>query len=163
MIHPQYWSLNSIYLKLTNVDNRRFTKIEEKCYLMLKPKGKTILDIGAYNGDTAKLFYNNGAEFVICIEKDKEIFNEIKKNIKYSAYLLNESFNPDKHLKLNYDAIKCDIEGYEILLLDYNITVPIVVEVHNWYLYEQFLKHGYSQLTQPDTMLGLCMMGKNLK
>ena len=162
MIYPQYGSLHSLYIKLTNKNNQQFAKEEEKFYLMLKPKNKTVLDIGAYNGDTARLFLDNGAKYVICVEKNKELYSQIRKNVKHSAYLLNEAFNPEKHLRLNYDAIKCDIEGFEILLLGYKITKPIVLEVHNWYLYEQFKKQGYEELTKPSKMLGLCMMGKNL-
>ncbi|HRR54844.1 MAG TPA: hypothetical protein P5290_05830, partial [Candidatus Methanomethylicus sp.] len=66
---------------------------------------------------------------------------------------------------LEYDAIKCDIEGYEMLLLPYvgEIKCPIVLEAHNWFVREQFLNAGFVQLSKPDEMLGLCLMGKNLQ
>jgi hypothetical protein len=72
MIHPLDWSVRSIYKRL------RYGKInelygffpgEEEIYLSyLKPDGKIVLDIGAYNGDSAKLFLEHGAKFVHCIE-----------------------------------------------------------------------------------------------
>jgi len=163
MIHPQYWSINSVWRKLKgNRYGVRLSPADIGAYLRLKPRGKAILDIGACDGDSAKLFLDHGARKVICVEKDAGLAREIR--LPHTA-VYAEEFKPEKHLSLFYDAIKCDIEGYEMLLLPYagKIKCPIVLEAHNWYVREQFLNAGFEELSKPDEMLGLCLMGKNLE
>ncbi len=127
----------------------------------LEPNGKTILDVGAYNGDSARLFLKHGAKQVIAIEKDRELASQIKLQ---NCIVYGESFDPEKHLSLDWDAAKVDIEGYEILLLPYidSITRPMLVEVHNRYLEEKFASHGFKTIyTDPaNRILGVCLMGR---
>lgn len=70
-----------------------------------------------------------------------------------------EAFNPDKHLALPVQAVKIDIEGYEADLLNWNKPLPpTVMEVHNWWLYERFVKRGWKLIYMLDSMLGMCLM-----
>lgn len=156
MIHPFDWSVNSIRIKMfVNLSLNAISFSDLNAYKLLKVKNKIVLDIGAYNGDTAKLFLYLGAKHVICIEKDSNLAKQIRLR---NTTVFNESFNL-KHLKLNYDVVKMDIEGYEILLLSYLYPLkPMVVEVHNHYLKEQFLKKGFNIIGTVDEMTGLCLM-----
>lgn len=157
MIHPQYWSLYSVYMKLRfhKIQNSIMSLDEITSYSKLEVKGKTVLDVGAYNGDSARLFLNRGAKKVVCIEKDSNFANKIK---LYDTEVINEPFRLE-HLSIPHDCMKMDIEGYEILLLDYHgILKPSVVEVHNWWLYDRFLEIGFRLVGKQDKMLGICSM-----
>jgi len=171
---PLAWSLRSIMQMLTHrranscldLDDAAKSFLYQEDFNVYAPPfsliGKTVLDLGACCGETAFFFANKGAARVICVEpnadRSKRIRNNIPK-IKAEVLVLEEPFSPEKHLMLDYDLIKCDIEGYEILLLPYAKNLkPCVVEVHNWYLQEQFEKVGFSALTAPDDMLGICIM-----
>lgn len=75
-------------------------------YLPRKPlTGKTVLDLGAGCGETAKFFLNHGANRVVCVEP----------NIKWLEYL-RKNFENDPRVVIvsNFiDHIKMDIEGGE--------------------------------------------------
>jgi SAM-dependent methyltransferase len=67
------------------------------------PIGKTVLDIGAGNGETAFFYLHHGAEHVICIEPNSE--------------LLYRNFGRDPRvtiIPLAVDSIKSDCEGAEL-------------------------------------------------
>ncbi len=164
VIHPQDWSLDTMYHKLTGTKHDLVSEMNDgKIYLdFLEPKGKIILDVGAYNGDSARLFLKHGAKQVIAIEKDLDLASKIKLQ---NCIVFAESFDPEKHLSLNWDAAKVDIEGYEILLLPYldSITRPMLVEVHNRYLEEKFASHGFKTIYMDklNLILGVCLMGRD--
>ena len=55
--------------------------------------------------------------------------------------------------------MKMDIEGFEALLIGSQGRLkPSVVEVHNWYLHDKFIEMGFKEITEPWSMLGLCLM-----
>ena len=149
MIHPQYWSLHSIYKSLENKFYRFVYKVTKdsgmhtediKCYTSLDVKGKVVLDIGAYNGDSAKLFLDLGAKHVICVEAVEECAKQI--NLPNTT-VLNEPFKLE-HLDMDYDCIKMDIEGWEALVLEYYKPLkPMALEVHSGYLMTRFLEKGF--------------------
>jgi hypothetical protein len=138
---------------------------EASLYLsFLKPRGKVILDIGAWKGDSAFLFLRNGARKVLAVEKDPELAKQIPRDDR--IIVLNEPANPDHIASPLWDACKIDIEGYELGLLDSlrDETRPVLLESHNWYITDKFLEIGFTYLAQPKhewSMLGLCHLGKN--
>jgi hypothetical protein len=116
----------------------------------LKPQGKTVLDVGAANFDTAKEFLKHGAKKVICVERD---FYPIPEKLKGLVEVYNEYFDPDKHLALPHDLEKYDIEGYEIKLPPYFALMKrAIVEVHSEYLVDLFTKRGWRLLKRNDVL-----------
>jgi hypothetical protein len=75
-------------------------------YLPRKPlAGKTVLDLGAGCGETAKFFLNHGASRVVCVEPDNKCLDYLRKN-----------FGNDPRVTIVsdfVDHIKVDIEGAE--------------------------------------------------
>lgn len=127
-------------------------------------KGKTVLDIGACCGETANIFLKAGAKKVICIEPDANRIRHLdfnKYNLRWNVEIIPEKANPRHIVETNPDLIKCDIEGYEIDLINYLPNYPCVVEVHNHWIRERFAKRGFRELTKPDPMIGSCLMANN--
>jgi hypothetical protein len=81
------------------------------------------------------------------VEADRDrakIILENKDRLSLNLELYAEPFKPEKHLLLEHDFIKMDIEGYEMLLLPYlKNCKPCVVETHNSCLKEEFEKLGF--------------------
>jgi len=134
-------------------------KIGDKYIPPFGLQGKTVLDIGAGCGETAWLFFKHGAKKVICVESNKQRSELIRRNadrLGWNVEILNTKFAPE-HLLLPHDFVKCDIEGYEMELLPH-IKSPCVLESHNWWINEQFRKKGFYLISEPDPMLGTCLM-----
>ncbi len=91
--------------------------------------------------------FEHGAKKVIGVESNRKQISYLKANKERFGWNLDiyeEKFDPEKHLVLDHDFIKCDIEGYEMELLPYVKTLkPCVVEVHNLWEVEQFQKAGF--------------------
>ncbi|MDA4111879.1 MAG: methyltransferase domain-containing protein [Thaumarchaeota archaeon] len=113
--------------------------IWKKTYLPSKKvmtlDGKTVLDAGAGNGETALFYFNAGAKKVICIENSEDSVKLLEKNAKRNNWNVDikcESFSL-KHVKDNdFDFAKIDVEGAEKCLLELDrITFPCVVEAHS--------------------------------
>jgi len=121
----------------------------KKAYFMpFSLKGKTILDVGAGCGETAFFFFVNGAEKVICIEKQEKLLKYLLKNKNYNNWNLKvviDSFNLG-YLNLDFDLAKIDIEGNERELLNTEIDFPLCLEVHNKKLEEEFAKRGFKKV-----------------
>lgn len=154
MIHPQYWSLYTIYRRIWyNNDSATYAKY-------LNVKGRTVLDVGAANFDTARIFLKYGAERVICIERDfYPIPNDLKKCVRDGIILpIVQSFNPDQHLSLRFDVAKFDIEGYELELLPYLQELPrTIIEVHSEYAVDKFIERGWRLLKRNDVAAERCI------
>jgi len=119
----------------------------EKYYLPpFSLKNKIVLDVGACCGETAYFYLQHGAKKVICIESDPtraKIILINKQNLNLNIELIDGFFVPN-HLSLDYDFIKCDIEGHEIELIPYaNKLKPCIVEAHGQNVREQFEKNGF--------------------
>jgi len=157
MIHPQYWSLYSIYAKLFPSRISVMVPQDVVAYSTLDVKGKTVLDVGAYNGDSARLFLKNGARKVICIECNPDYARQIDiPNVEVIA----EPFRLE-HLSIPHDCCKFDIEGWEALLIPVAEKLkPTVLESHTWWHTAQFKKKGFRVMTDegPTANTGLCMM-----
>jgi hypothetical protein len=129
--------------------------MDKSAYGLLDVKEKTVLDIGAYVGDTAEFFLKRGAKKVICIERDVGRASRIKLP---NTVVLAESFKLE-HLDIPHDCMKMDIEGYEQMIVGLQGRLkPSIVEVHNWYLYDRFKEMGFTEVTKPLAMLGMCLM-----
>jgi SAM-dependent methyltransferase len=126
----------------------------EKYYLPFDLKGKTVLDVGAGEGETALFYFNHGVIKVLCVEPDQESFERLRKNgagrcmpllqrkfsldlIGYVQMMLLEQGQP------GLDLVKVDIEGYEEELLQYKGVVPVVCEVHGLQLLDKFKAAGW--------------------
>jgi tRNA G37 N-methylase Trm5 len=124
--------------------------IWENYYLPPFPlKGKTILDVGAGCGETALLYFLNGANRVIAIEPNANAVKYLYENIRennWNVEVFPEPFSLS-HLNLDFDFMKMDCEGCEELLLSIpEVSKPSVVEVHNNKLLNAFLKKGFMKI-----------------
>lgn len=112
-------------------------------YVPVDLAGKTVLDVGAGEGETALFFLHKGASKVVCVEADKTCFkNLIANSKKFPLTLILEPFKL-KHLKIPHDFLKVDIEGYEESLLDVTLDKPAVIELHGLQLRDRFKSKGY--------------------
>jgi predicted RNA methylase len=73
-----------------------------RCYL---PCGKTVLDLGAGNGETALFYLNHGAEKVVCIEGDPKAIPALQHNFGKDIRVII--------VPLLLDHVKMDIDGGE--------------------------------------------------
>lgn len=153
MWHFWDWSIYSVYQRLRYPDYNGMNRNDIKYYSTLPVYKKTVLDAGAYTGDSARLFLSFGARKVICVEKEKEFADQI--NLP-NVEVLNESFRPE-HLDLA-DCAKLDIEGYEGLLIGRKISKPVIVEVHNGWMADEFRKMGFREVFHPRGILNMCLM-----
>lgn len=165
MIHPQYWSLHSIWCRLKGKSPDVISAFDIHAYLQLPLKNATVLDVGAYNGDTAEVFLKHGAKKVICVEPVKSRIKEIsKRKIDLSKVeILTEPFS-ERHLKrLDWDCAKIDCEGYETPMVTESWARhiknrPVVIEAHNHFIAKGLEKCGFKVIKMYDPMLGLCLM-----
>jgi hypothetical protein len=151
MVHPKYWSLDSIYRKYISdiglhEDNKKYYKPP------FSLEGKIVLDVGAYIGDSAKFFWELGAKKIVCIEPF--YFDQLRKNIvkyKINAEVISEKFRLE-HLKIPHDFMKMDIEGWEEILLSVNPKdlMPSVLEIHGQPLIERFKEKGWEIVWETD-------------
>jgi hypothetical protein len=119
----------------------------EKYYLPpFSLKDKMVLDLGACCGETAYFYLQHGAKKVICVEPDPiraKLILKNKQNLNLNIELIPDFFAP-KHLSLNHDFIKCDIEGHEIELIAHAKNLkPCIVEAHGQNVRKQFEKIGF--------------------
>ena len=111
--------------------------------------GTTVLDVGAGCGETALLYFLNGASKVIAIEPNANAVKYLYENIRgnhWNVEVFPEPFSLN-HLNLDFDFMKMDCEGCEELLLSIpEVSKPSVVEVHNNNLLNAFLKKGFMKI-----------------
>ncbi len=110
----------------------------------LRPKGKIVLDVGANNGDSAKLFLDHGAKEVVCIERNERYARKIKLP---KTRVIIEPFKLS-HLEIPHDVAKIDIEGGEAILLNSDVKMkPTIMEVHSSDLIKRFRNKGWIFVT----------------
>jgi predicted RNA methylase len=113
-------------------------------------KGKTVLDVGATNGEVAYWFIQvHHAEKVICIESDPAALELLYRNkALMNITVIPEPFNLEHLMQLDYDFIKCDVEGSEMILLKFveegGVLPPCVIEAHTNWIKDEFLKAGFA-------------------
>ena len=163
---PRFWSMDSVYHRLTGTNHPEvhFGKGDARVYVdYLQPKGKTVLDVGAFVGDSARVFLEAGAKKVLCVEKEERFARQIPHE---GCQIITEEFDAEKHLLgLEWDACKIDVEGYEALALPVLRDVggrPVLVEVHSAYLRDLFARQGFSLLRGPTKprQLWVGLMGR---
>lgn len=96
-------------------------------------RGKTVLDVGAGEGETAWFFLKHGAARIICVEPNPFCLAILSKNIRANNWpvdVIPERFSTSL-LKLNPDFAKIDCEGGEEELLRLcRIATPMTIETH---------------------------------
>lgn len=124
-------------------------------------KNYKILDVGGGCGETAKFFTDNGANFIDIIEPNSICWHYLevnKKNHKKKIRnIIKTTFNPEEINFNEYDLVKLDIEGYEMDLLPFleGININIVLESHNLYTVNKFLKAGFKMFKEPPKNIQL--------
>jgi len=98
-------------------------------------QGRTVLDIGAGCGETAYFFLRNGADKVICVEKEEKPLRLLRRNVEmngWNAEVHGEPFSLSMLNDYKFDFMKMDIEGGEraLLTLPYNRLPPCAIEAH---------------------------------
>ncbi len=91
-------------------------------------KGKTILDIGADYGSTARCFFEYGALKVYAVEGNVAYYNKLKQSsVNLQKYLIpiimlikssRDFINIFTNIQEKVDIVKIDIEGDELTLID---------------------------------------------
>jgi len=120
-------------------------------------KNKVILDLGADYGSTAYYFLRKRASRIIAVEGDPQLASMLKFNSqKFKKIIPIENFidSSEKIEKLisdyHPDLVKVDIEGYEKLLTNIDVTKvkEWLIEAHSKELYltlvKFYLKHDFS-------------------
>ncbi|MDA4122626.1 MAG: hypothetical protein OK456_05530 [Thaumarchaeota archaeon] len=95
-------------------------------------RGKTVLDIGAGEGETVELYRLRGAKRFICVEPDPQRAAALRENSTkngWEAEVHEEPFSL-KYLDVPFDFMKMDCEGCETILLGRQIRFPCVLETH---------------------------------
>jgi hypothetical protein len=117
-------------------------------------KGKKVLDIGACCGETAWYYLQHGAKKVTAIECDEKRLDILRDNIDrlgLNIDVVAEPFAVSHLTDFDYDFIKCDVEGYEMILLESKLKLkPCIVEVHNLWIEDQFEKAGFKAIVFPE-------------
>lgn len=131
----------------------------QKHYLppKLDLKGKTVLDVGAGEGETAFFFLRNGAAQVTCIEVNQILAGRLRYNaVRHPELKVIEEPFSLRHLALKHDFLKVDVEGYEETLLTAakELVAPAVVEVHGLQLVDRFEAAGWRIVNPHKTSHG---------
>ncbi len=108
--------------------------------------GKTVLDIGAGEGETVELYRLLGARRFICVEPDPQRAGRLRENSVrngWEAEVCEEPFSL-KFLGRAFDFMKMDCEGCERTLIGTRISFPSVLETHGISTTEEFVKMGFS-------------------
>jgi len=134
------WTFSSIKARTLKVESKEW----EKNYLPINLSGKSVLDIGAGEGETAKFFHDHGAARVICIECSNTAIVKLRLNAKQHQWIkpLHKHFELSD-LGMQFDFMKMDIEGYEEILLQTTLEKSAVIEVHGLPLIQRFRDAGY--------------------
>ena len=111
--------------------------------------GKTVLDVGAGEGETVELYRLLGAKKFLCVEPDPQRAARLRENSArngWDAEVFEEPFSL-KLLEREFDFMKMDCEGCESALLGTRVAFPCVLETHGSSTTEAFLKmEGFTAL-----------------
>lgn len=96
-------------------------------------KNKVVLDVGAGAGETALMFFLNGARKVISVESDPMSIKYLRVNAQandWNMEIIHDKFKLP-YLSLGADFLKMDCEGCENALLSAASLPPCRIEVHS--------------------------------
>jgi hypothetical protein len=109
--------------------------------------GKTVLDVGAGEGETVEFYRLQGAGKFICVEPDPQRAARLRENSTrngWDAEVFEEPFSL-RFLEREFDFMKMDCEGCEQILLGTRVAFPCVLETHGSSTSAEFLKmDGFS-------------------
>lgn len=142
VLRSRGWHLSPRRLSMVEAEHQSWLRQ----YFPVDVKGLTVLDVGAGEGETALFYLAHGARHVICVEASEDAWLNLKLNehnhpSKLTAVL--EPFNLKMLDEYKFDFAKFDIEGYEEPLLDVDLKVPVVAEIHGNQLREKFREKGW--------------------
>lgn len=107
-------------------------------------EGKTVLDVGAGEGETTHFFFSKGARRVIAIEANSAKLEKLIGNVRRKGWVVTiegRSFEVSDLRNFEYDFAKIDIEGGESALLSLDsFDKPMVLEIHGRELYNAFAR-----------------------
>jgi hypothetical protein len=106
--------------------------------------GKTVLDVGAGEGETVELYRQLGATKFVCVEPDPQRAERLRENSAkngWGAEVYEEPFAL-KFLEEGFDFMKMDCEGCERALIGTKVAFPCVLETHDASTTQEFLKMG---------------------
>jgi hypothetical protein len=96
-------------------------------------RGRTVLDVGAGEGETALFYLSNGAKKVVCVESWAPAAELLRQNARENSWpveVIPNDFEPSM-LDEPHDFLKMDCELCEASLLDYPSDVgPASIESH---------------------------------
>jgi len=145
-----HWSFSDFRLDLLVAEFERW----KTQYLPVDLKGKTVLDVGAGEGETAYFFLLHGAKKVVCIEPDEKSYARLIWNAKGKPIQCLQKEFQLADLEISHDFMKMDIEGWEYLLLETELKSPAVVELHGLPLRQKFRDKGYRVLYDSQASIG---------
>lgn len=124
-------------------------------YLPVDIRGKTVLDVGAGEGETARFFLAHGAAKVIAVEPEPTAYKYLAVNALNHPQIkpVQSAFKVGMAWQFQPDFIKVDIEGYEEILLYVKLPCPAVVEVHGLQLRDRFAAAGWQISYNNDEFL----------
>lgn len=97
-------------------------------------RGKTVLDIGAGEGESAHFFLRHGAKSVVCVEADAEKVKLLNYNTRlhnWPVKVIHEPFMLHHLWENPADFRKIDVEGAEsVLLQEPSLPPQMVMEIH---------------------------------
>lgn len=120
-------------------------------------EGKTVLDIGAGCGETARYFLKAGAKNVVCVEPEIKLIEVLFDNMmRFPILPVMEKFYVKQLSNYPHDFLKLDIEGYEAILLnaledgelEASDLKPTILEAHSEYCINEFRNKGFRILKQ---------------
>jgi len=107
----------------------------KRAYVPVSVNGKIVLDIGAGCGETAYLYFRNGARKIICVEPDPKAVECLSENAarhSWNVEVVPEIFNLDMLQQYRFDFMKMDGEGCEKDLLELNeLPTSSIIESHS--------------------------------
>jgi len=104
--------------------------------------GKTVLDVGAGEGETVELYRLVGAKRFLCVEPDPQRAARLRENVArngWEAEVFEEPFSL-KFLEREFDFLKMDCEGCESALVGKRLAFPCVLETHGSSTTDSFLR-----------------------
>lgn len=103
---------------------------------------QTVLDVGAGCGETALLYFLQGAKCVICVEPEVDRARLLERNSArnhWNTTIIRQEFNARLLDQASFDFMKMDCEGCESQLLRARAVPPCVMEVHGRQLLDALL------------------------